>query len=137
LTPLQPEQKSPSSSPAFNPLSLPSEQADRNEPRTDSGSDDRPSPASTVVARWEACIVHEDRDAEPPQPGETWWPVVGSSDSLSDARRYCRADAFINQSGNAQISSFRDRQTAMTFAEQLTQDSSHSWRFRVGEPNVR
>jgi hypothetical protein len=25
----------------------------------------------------------------------------------------------------------------MTFAEQLTRDSSHSWRFRVGEPSVR
>jgi hypothetical protein len=136
-TPLQPEQKRSSSSPAPNPFPLPSEQADTTEPRIDSVADDRPSPASTVVARWEACIVQDDRDADPPQSGETWWPVVGSSDSLSDARRYCRADAFINRSGNAQISSFRDRQTAMTFAEQLTRDSSHSWRFRVGEPSVR
>ena len=133
----QPKQKSPSPSAASNASSLSSEQAVRAKPQTEAGAESLSSAESTEVARWQACLDNDRRDADPPQPGETWWPVVGSSDSLADARLHCRADAFINKSGNAQISSFRDRQTAMTFAEQLTQDTTHPWRFRVGEPSVR
>lgn len=101
------------------------------------GSEAGASPESTAAVRWQACLDQDSRDPEPPQPGETWWPVVGPSDSLEGARRHCRADAFINRSGNAQISSFRDRDTATAFAEQLTQDSSHPWRFWVGDASVR
>lgn len=101
------------------------------------GSDAGASPESTAAVRWQACLEQDRSEAESPQPGETWWPVVGPSDSLEDARRHCRADAFINLSGNAQISSFRDRDTATAFAERLTQDSSHPWRFWVGDASVR
>jgi hypothetical protein len=116
--------------------------ASRREPeRTEGGpavgSNAEARPESTAAVRWQACLDQDRRDAEPPQPGETWWPVVGPSESLDDARRHCRADAFINRSGNAQISSFRDRDTATAFAEQLTQDSSHQWRFWVGDASVR
>lgn len=112
-------------------------EAERTEGPRDVGSNAKAPPESTAAVRWQACVDQDRRDAEPPQPGETWWPVVGPSDSLDDARRHCRADAFINRSGNAQISSFRDRDTATAFAEQLTQDSSHPWRFWVGDASVR
>jgi hypothetical protein len=112
-------------------------EAERTEGPRDVASNVEAPPESTATVRWQACLDQDRRDAEPPQPGETWWPVVGPSDSLDDARRHCRADAFINQSGNAQVSSFRDRDTASAFAEQLSQDSSHPWRFWVGDPSVR
>ncbi len=88
-------------------------------------------------ALWQACIDENNETGAPPQPGETWWPVVGPGDSLSDARRHCRPDAFINRNGNAQISSFRDQATASAFAERLSQDSTHPWRFWVGDPSMR
>jgi hypothetical protein len=96
-----------------------------------------PPTDSTTTARWQACVEQDEREAAPPQPGDTWWPVVGPGDSLADARRHCRADAYINQNGNAQISSFRDRETAVAFAEQLSNDSSHPWRFWIGDPTLR
>ena len=133
----QPKQASPTPS---RETAAPAEsrgEAERTEGRSDVGSTADAPPASTANVRWQACLDQDRREAEPPQPGETWWPVVGPSNSLDDARRHCRADAFINRSGNAQISSFRDRDTAMAFAEQLTQDSSHPWRFWVGDPSVR
>ena len=111
--------------------------AEPTEVPRDVGSNAEAPPQSTATVRWQACLDQDRRDADPPQPGETWWPVVGPRNSLDDARRYCRADAFINRSDNAQISSFRDRDTATAFAEQLSQDSSHPWRFWVGEPSVR
>lgn len=111
--------------------------AERTEGPSDGGSSAEAPPESTAAVRWQACLDQDRRDVEPPQPGETWWPVVGPSDSLDDARRHCRADAFINRSGNAQISSFRDRETASAFAEQLSQDSSHPWRFWIGDASVR
>lgn len=123
------------------PAALPRAERPRSEGDRSGYSEPRPevppSSASTTPVRWQACLDQDRREAEPPQPGETWWPVVGPSNSLEDARRHCRADAFINRSGNAQISSFRDRETATSFAEQLTQDSSHPWRFWVGEVSVR
>ena len=112
-------------------------EAERTEGRGNADSNAEASPESTAADRWQACLDQDRREVEPPQPGETWWPVVGPRDSLDDARRHCRADAFINRSGNAQISSFRDRDTATAFAEQLTQDSSHPWRFWVGDASVR
>lgn len=137
FTSSQPNQKRLIPSAAPNSSSQSSEPDVMAKPPAEAGSERLSSAESTEVTRWQACLDNDRRDVDPPQPGETWWPVVGSSDSLADARLHCRADAFINTSGNAQISSFRDRQTAITFAEQLTQDSSHPWRFRVGEPSVR
>lgn len=95
------------------------------------------SSSSTSNIQWQACVEEANLSGPPPQPGETWWPVVGPSESLADARRHCRADAFINRSGNAQISSFRDQETALAFADRLSQDSTHRWTFRVGEPSLR
>jgi hypothetical protein len=137
FSPPQPKQKIPSPSAATNTSPQSTEQAGRTKHQSEAEAESSSSAGSTEVIRWQACLANDRRDADPPQPGETWWPVVGSSDSLADARLHCRADAFINKSGNAQISSFRDRETAETFAEQLTQDSTHPWRFRVGEPSVR
>ena len=90
-----------------------------------------------VSGKWRACVEEDQIDVEPPMPGETWWPVVGPSNSLEDAKRLCRADAFINRSGNAQISSFRDRTVAQKFAQELSTDNSHPWQFWVGEASVR
>ncbi len=87
--------------------------------------------------QWQACQEEEQRIARPPQPGEIWWPVVGPHESLSSARRFCRPDAFKNKSGNVQIASFRDKETAESFARQLTSDVSHPYEFWVGEPSQR
>lgn len=132
----QPKQARPAAPPASAPAEQPSNEGIRSGD-ADSRPEAPPSTDSAPAVRWQACLDQERRDAAPPQAGETWWPVVGPSDSLDDARRHCRADAFINRSGNAQISSFRDRETATAFAEQLTQDSSHPWRFWVGDASVR
>ena len=86
---------------------------------------------------WQACRSDQYRPAPPPQAGETWWPVVGPAAALADARSHCRADAFINGSGNVQIASFRDRSIAEGFANALTADSSHPHRFWLGEPSQR
>jgi hypothetical protein len=81
------------------------------------GSEKEFSASPAQADRWQACIEHVVQYAEPPRPGETWWPIVGPSDSLDDARKFCRDDAFINRSGNAQIASFRDYNTAVRFAD--------------------
>jgi hypothetical protein len=109
---------------------------------TENTAPESPPPSGQTVetrsnALWQACIDENDQTGAPPQSGETWWPVVGPGDSLSDARRHCRPDAFINRNGNAQISSFRDQATASAFAERLSKDSSHPWRFWVGDPSMR
>ncbi|MFM7312553.1 MAG: hypothetical protein ACKO0M_05195, partial [Cyanobium sp.] len=93
-----------------------------------------PVPSS---AGWQACLREENRDGAPPQPGETWWPVVGPPDALEAARQHCRADAFVNRSGNVQIASFRSLEIASRFVEQLNQDGSIPYRFRVGEASLR
>jgi hypothetical protein len=66
-----------------------------------------------------------------------WWPVVGPAESLAAARRFCRADAYTNRSGNVQVASFRDRDTAEAFAEELSSDMSHPYGFWVGDPSPR
>ena len=98
-------------------------------------TDAPPAPAAT--AQWQACVDVATQDGPPPQAGETWWPVVGPSEALEASRQHCRGDAFINGSGNLQIASFRDRSTAEAFAQQLTNDRSHPYSFRVGEPTQR
>ncbi len=91
-----------------------------------------------AVRRWQACLDYlSSMDGQPAQPGETWWPVVGRSVALNASRSHCREDAFRNAAGNTQIASFRDRETAAAFAEQLSQDSSHPYRFWVGDPTTR
>lgn len=93
------------------------------------------APGSAI---WDACRIENARDpGAPPQPGDIWWPVVGPRDVLADARLRCRADAFVNRSGNVQVSSFRDRETATRFAERLSADGSQPYRFWVGEPSQR
>lgn len=109
---------------------------------TAADSDDASSQSSSESATpssgaWQACLEDNSQTGVPPQPGETWWPVVGPSNALADARRFCRPDAFINRSGNVQISSFRDQDTADSFARELSSDSTHPWRFWVGDPSVR
>ena len=137
VTSPQPKQVSPTPSrETATPVASRGE-ADRSDGPANASSNAEAPPETTAVVRWQACLDQDRRDAEPPQPGETWWPVVGPRDSLDDARRHCRDDAFINRSGNAQISSFRDRETATAFAAQLTSDSTHPWRFWVGESSVR
>ena len=108
-------------------------------PRTEPPPAPTPEAAPLPVAsdQWQACVDRSDTDGQPPQPGETWWPVVGPGNALAAARQHCRSDAFINRSGNAQIASFRDRDTATTFAEQLSADSSHPYTFWVGEASER
>jgi len=72
-----------------------------------------------------------------PQIAETWWPVVGPAEALQDAKKHCRADAFVSaRTVKVQISSFRDRSVAARFAELLTSDNSHPWSFEVGPPRV-
>ena len=94
-----------------------------------------PAPANT--GQWQACIDYAASDGPAPQSGETWWPVVGPAESLQASQEHCRADAFTNASGNTQIASFRDRDTAAAFAQQLTSDSSHPYTFWVGDPTQR
>lgn len=114
-----------------------------NEPATQSEPDvaTRGRPDESEEAQqetiWSACKDDVARDGLPSQPGETWWPVVGPADSLEAARRHCRPDSFINKSGNVQVASFRDQQVATSVADKLSEDSSHPWRFQVGEPTRR
>jgi hypothetical protein len=91
-----------------------------------------------TVPRWQACLDYlSSMNGQPAQPGETWWPVVGPFEALKASRSHCREDAFRTAAGNTQIASFGDRDTAADFAEQLSQDSSHPYRFWVGEPITR
>ena len=108
-----------------------SETTEPSQRPTEEVSPDTPSPT------WQACLDDQSRTAPSPQPGETWWPVVGAVESLQAARQHCRADAFVNRKGVVQIASFRDRATAETFAQQLTSDNSHPFTFNVGEPTTR
>ena len=100
-------------------------------------SADEAPPAAAASGQWQACLDYASNEGTAPQAGETWWPVVGPAEALEASRQHCRADAFINGSGNVQIASFRDRSTAETFAQQLSSDNSHPYGFRVGEPTVR
>lgn len=85
--------------------------------------------------QWQACVEENSKNVPPPQPGETWWPVVGPIGSLADAKMRCRSDSFVNRSGNVQISSFRDQQTAINFVQRLSSDKNNPWRFWVGDPS--
>lgn len=103
---------------------------------SDSPSTQKPqsNPQSSL---WEACEQDATVDKASPQPGETWWPVVGPAGALREAKLYCRSDAFVSLStGKVQISSFRDHSVAARFAELLTSDNSHPWSFEVGPPRV-
>lgn len=93
-----------------------------------------PIPYPEQNGQWQACVDYASNDGLPPQPGETWWPVVGPIAALDAARRNCRADAFKNTSGNAQIASFRNQGTARAFTQQLNSDSSHGFSFWLGDP---
>ncbi len=95
------------------------------------------TPEPNNSGQWQACKDYDAGDSPPPQAGETWWPVVGPAESLQASRDYCRGDAFTNASGNTQIASFRDRDTAEVFAQQLTSDNSHPYNFWVGDPTQR
>lgn len=95
-----------------------------------------PTPVSeSSTSRWNGCEQAVGEGAAP-QSGDMWWPVVGPPNSLEDARRYCRSDAFRNSEGNVQIASFRSQSDAYAFAQQLTADSQHPYVFRVGEPTT-
>lgn len=95
------------------------------------------APGSNGYSSWPACAIDVNQNAPPPQPGETWWPVVGPVDSLQDARQYCRGDAYINRSGNVQVASFRDRSVALEFASAISANSNGRYRFWLGEPSYR
>lgn len=95
------------------------------------------SPEVSPPVQWQACLDYTSETSPPPQSGETWWPVVGPADALEASRQHCRSDAYSNASGNVQVASFRDRNTAAAFAQQLTNDNSHPYNFWVGEPSVR
>jgi hypothetical protein len=97
----------------------------------------QPEPRARRSNQWEACLEDEARPAPPPRPGDVWWPVVGPEDSLAAARRFCRPDAFTNRAGNVQVASFRDKETAEFFAEELSSDMSHPFIFWVGDPSPR
>lgn len=97
----------------------------------------RPTAEPAQTDQWQACVDYSSTDDPMPQAGETWWPVVGPAEALDASRQHCRGDAFTNASGNTQIASFRDRETATAFAQQLTSDSSHPYSFWVGDPTVR
>jgi hypothetical protein len=112
------------------------------------GEQDKPigSPQTQLSARpnantyksdeqWDACRLEVMRSAPPPQTGEVWWPVNGPLESLASARKFCRPDAYKNKSGNVQVASFREKQTAEQFAQDLTSDSSHPYQFWVGDPS--
>ena len=93
--------------------------------------------AAFVAAPWQTCVDYPSEEAATPAPGATWWPVVGPAEALAASRQQCRGEAFSNASGNVQVASFRDRNTAAAFAQQLTNDRSHPYNFWVGEPSVR
>lgn len=101
------------------------------------------APSAAPAARseahlWAACRADNGRaPSPPPQPGDVWWPVVGPPDALAEARLRCRSDAFLNRNGNVQVSSFRDRTIAASFADQLSRDPAHPYSFWVGEPSRR
>jgi hypothetical protein len=97
----------------------------------------RSEPEAATAGQWQACVDYGGNDGPPPQPGQTWWPVVGPGEALEASRLHCRGDAFTNANGNAQVASFRDRDTAAAFAQQLTEDSSHPYSFWVGDPTQR
>ena len=86
---------------------------------------------------WEPCKANEFQSTVQARSGETWWPVVGPPASLDIVLSQCRGDAFINKSGNVQVASFSDRDTARSFAERITGVSTHTFQFWVGEPTFR
>lgn len=133
----KPFPKTVSTSQPSSPASTETQPSSANGSESTQTSSDTPAEETTSTVKWQACMEDGNHDAASPQPGEVWWPVVGPGESLDDAQRHCRNDAFINKSGNAQIASFRDQQVAASFAEQLSQDGSHPWRFWVGDPTAR
>jgi hypothetical protein len=86
---------------------------------------------------WQGCQQNQPDSDRSPRSGETWWPVVGPAEALQQARQHCRADAFTNSTGNVQVASFPDRQTAEAFADALTRDNSHPYSFWVGDATQR
>lgn len=120
----------PVTPPAAAPAAPPSQK-----PQAPEQPAETPAPSSTD--QWQACVAYSSEDGPPPQAGETWWPVVGPGEALEAARQHCRSDAFTNAGGNVQVASFRDRDTAAAFAEQLTRDNSHPYSFWVGDPSLR
>lgn len=127
--------KKPSLSPTDTALSrLPRERFQGN---SSSLSSPQMSQSDLHRSLWQACEQDSMVEKASPQPGETWWPVVGPAEALQDAKLYCRSDAFVSaRTGKVQISSFRDRSVAVRFAELLTSDNSHPWSFEVGPPRV-
>lgn len=125
----------PSTGQASAPTAPPSAPASTPAPTPQETVRPTAEPAQTV--QWQACVDYPSTDGPPPQEGETWWPVVGPAEALDASRQHCRGDAFTNASGNTQIASFRDRETATAFAQQLTSDNSHPYSFWVGDPTVR
>ncbi len=117
-------------------LSRPSLPAGMPDPPMPTEAPSFPSQAAasgSSVLRWNGCESVEGSGSAP-QPGDTWWPVVGPSGSLEAVRLHCRGDAFQNRDGNVQIASFRDRSAAVAFAEVLSADRQHPYTFYVGEP---
>lgn len=96
----------------------------------------RPNDRAAVI--WQACLDY--RSSMEPQNGRltgVLWSVVGPVDALPASRRHCRRDALRNSAGRTQIASFKDRDTALAFAEQLSRDTSHPYRFEVEELSSR
>ncbi|MEB3275703.1 MAG: hypothetical protein VKM92_01940 [Cyanobacteriota bacterium] len=96
------------------------------------------SSPSQAAHLWSACRAENSHaPGPPPQAGDLWWPVVGPPESLAEARLRCRPDAFLNRMGNVQLSSFRNRETAANFADQLSRELAQRYSFWVGEPSKR
>ncbi|WP_369820098.1 hypothetical protein, partial [Synechococcus sp. 1G10] len=58
-----------------------------------------PSPDTASASsdlRWDGCEQGGEAGSAP-QTGDTWWPVVGQSESLEAVQRHCRGDAFRNR----------------------------------------
>jgi hypothetical protein len=110
-------------------------QPSQEQPNSTSRQKASPQSLSSESVAWQACRDESNIDAALPQAGETWWPVVGTAESLNDSKTHCRPDAFINSSGNVQVASFRDRAIATRFAGELSRDKSHPYYFRVGNPS--
>jgi hypothetical protein len=91
--------------------------------------------AEPSTLRWDGCEESSGEGA-PPEPGDTWWPVVGPPNSLEQVRIHCRSDAFVNKDGNVQVASFRDQSAAASFSDRLSSDMAHPFRFYVGYPTT-
>ncbi|SBO44239.1 protein of unknown function [Cyanobium sp. NIES-981] len=92
------------------------------------------APPAQTAQPWPVCELFSRES--PAQSREVWWPVVGPTDSLDAVRRFCRQDAFRNRDGNVQVASFRDREMAAAFADQLNSSRQHPYTFYVGDPTI-